>query len=80
MFLHIGQEQSILVKDIIAIINMESEANSEYTKEFLNTAKDEGFIVKLGENPDSFIITSDKVYLSPISASTLHKRVNKFLE
>lgn len=80
MFLHIGQEHSILVRDIIAIIDLDTKNNSECTQEFLNTAEEEGFIVKLSKDPDSFIVTNDKVYLSPISASTLRKRANKFLK
>lgn len=80
MFLHIGQDHSILVKDIIAIIGLDKKNNSECTQEFLNTAEEEGFMIKLDDDPDSFVITTNKVYLTPISASTLRKRVNKFLE
>lgn len=80
MFLHIGQEHSILFKDIIAIINLETRNNSECTNEFLNKVEEEGHMVKLSDDPDSFILTNDKVYLSPISAATLRKRVKKFLK
>ncbi len=80
LFLHIGQEISILVKDIVAIIDLETKDNSPSTKEFLTVAEDEGFIISLTEKPNSFIVTTDKVFLSPISAMTLKKRVNEFLK
>ncbi len=79
MFLHIGKEVSILIRDIVAIINLESVAESNISQDFLKTIAEEGFVVSLTEEPHSFIVTTDKVYLSPISTSTLKKRVKQFV-
>jgi len=75
MFLHIGQEVSILAKDIVAIFDIKAEHQSESTKEFLRTAEDEGFVVYLTDKPNSFVVTTNKIYLSPISTATLRKRL-----
>ena len=80
MFLHIGQEVSILVKNIIAIIDYDTTGFSASTEEFLEIANDEGFVVSLTDKPNSFIITMDKVYLSPISSITLYKRTKEFFK
>lgn len=76
MFLHIGQEVSILIKDIVAIIDLKTKHNSQCTKEFLNVAAEEDFIVSLTNEPNSFIVTTERIYLSPISAMTLKKRAS----
>ena len=83
MFLHIGGDYMVFIKNIIAIIDMERSTISQDTRNFLKTSEEEGFIVNVDENelPKSIIITqgkySNKVYLSPISTSTLYKRYLK---
>ncbi|AGI38125.1 hypothetical protein Clst_0004 [Thermoclostridium stercorarium subsp. stercorarium DSM 8532] len=73
----------VFTKDIVAIIDMERSTVSQDTRNFLKTSEEEGFIVNVDENelPKSIIITqgkySNKVYLSPISTTTLYKRFMK---
>lgn len=79
MFLHIGGDVVIPLKNVIAILDLESTTVSNNTREFLKTAEEEGFIETVGEDlPKSFIITENekvsKIYLSPISSITLKKR------
>ncbi|MFZ5899111.1 MAG: extracellular matrix regulator RemB [Bacillota bacterium] len=76
MFLHLGADVMVLKSDVIAILDLQTKvANS--TRDFLKMARDEGLleaIIEEGEKHRSFVITSDKVYLSPISCGTLKKR------
>ncbi len=79
MFLHIGGDVVLPVKNIIAIMDIESTTVSKDTKEFLKIAEEEGFIESISNDlPKSFIITESdkksKIYLSPISSVTLQKR------
>ncbi len=79
MFLHIGGDVVIPIKNIIAIFDIESTTVSKDTKEFLTIAEEEGFIESISQDlPKSFIITEtdkkSKIYLSPISSVTLQKR------
>ncbi|ODM27150.1 extracellular matrix regulator RemB [Acetivibrio mesophilus] len=79
MFLHIGGDRVVPIKNIIAILDMETTTISKDTKEFLAIAEEEGFIQTISSDiPKSFIITEiDKksiIYLSPISSITLQKR------
>jgi len=60
---------------------MDTAEKASETKEFLQVAAEEGFIVNIGtEQPKTFIVTSNKtsnkIYLSPISSGTLKKRGN----
>ncbi|SDL15831.1 extracellular matrix regulator RemB [Natronincola ferrireducens] len=89
MFLHLGGEFVVNIKDIIAILDMESTLKSKDSKEFLKVCEEEGFIEEISqEEPRSFVLVErleDKstyskgthkiiVYKSPISALTLQKR------
>lgn len=80
MYLHIGGNLVVSVNEIVAIVDMEKSTISQDTRVFLKVCEEEGFIVNVVENemPKSFIITQEKsksrVYLSPISTSTLLKR------
>ncbi len=81
MFLHIGGDFVIPVKNIIAIFDIDTTTVSKYTREFLRVAEEEGFIEAISDDlPKSFIITEEKrkskIYLSPISSVTLKKRAS----
>ncbi|MDP4179880.1 MAG: DUF370 domain-containing protein [Bacillota bacterium] len=79
MFLHIGGDIALPIKNIIAIMDIETTTISKDSKEFLKIAEEEGFIESISDDlPKSFIITEidkkSKIYLSPISSITLQKR------
>lgn len=79
MFLHIGSDVVIPLKNVIAILDIETTTLSKDTRDFLKTAEEEGFIETISEDlPRSFVITEEekksKIYLSPISSVTLQKR------
>lgn len=79
MFLHIGGDVVIPMRNVIAILDIETTTLSRDTKDFLKVAEEEGFIEAISDDlPKTFIITEidkkSKIYLSPISSVTLHKR------
>ncbi|MEW6063718.1 hypothetical protein P378_13810 [Desulforamulus profundi] len=81
MFLHLGGDVVVLKKDIIAILDARIK-NSAITREFIEIAKDEGFIQPISnqEKEKSFVITSKEIYVSPISCTTLKKRSDNIME
>lgn len=79
MFLHLGENVVVPVKDIIGIFDMETSLYNSDTVQFLRMAEEDGFVERItDEKPKSFIIAEvdkkSKIYLSPISSSTLSKR------
>lgn len=79
MFLHLGGDVVVSLKDVIAIMDLETTTISKISKEFLSVAEEEGFIINISEDlPKSFVITEvdkkSKIYVSPISSITLYKR------
>lgn len=81
MYLHIGHDVVVSLKNIIAILDLDTTTISKITKEFLTIAEEEGFIQKISDDlPKSFIICEvnkkSVIYISPISTTTLFKRMN----
>ena len=79
MFLHLGADMVVPLRDVIAITDLKS-GKSSVNKEFLDKMHDEKKVIDVSEkNPKSFIITKKVVYLSAISSLTLKKRANNFI-
>lgn len=79
MFLHLGENVVVSVKDIIGIFDLESAMYSSDTIQFLRMAEEDGFVEKVSdEKPKSFVVTEvnkmSRIYFSPISSVTLIKR------
>ena len=70
MFLHLGENVVVPIKDVIGIFDLQTSMYSSDTISFL----------RMAESRKSFVIAEvnkmSKVYLSPISSSTLTKRTN----
>lgn len=81
MFLHLGGDVVVLKKDIIAILDTRTK-QSVITREFIDIAKDEGFMQPISnqEKEKSLVITTKEIYISPISCTTLKKRSENILE
>lgn len=75
MFLHLGGDVIVPKKEIVAILDIRSKA-SAITREFLEIAGDEGFIINISTSgkEKTYVITNNEIYLSPISCTTLKKR------
>ena len=79
MFLHLGADMVVPLRDVIIITDFKS-GKSSINKEFLERMKDEKKVIDVSEkNPKSFIVTEKIVYLSAISSLTLKKRANGFI-
>lgn len=89
MFLHVGKNLVIPLKELIAIIDAKSALDSKDTSDFLQVAKEEGFINDMAENDIKSYVIAEKlekdknnlseirksiIYSSNISSTTLLKR------
>ncbi len=80
MYLHIGNNLSVDIRDVIGIFDLENTTVEKCTKLLLDRAVKEKKCVYINyEMPKSFVITVrngiEKVYISPLLASTLRKRM-----
>ena len=80
MYLHIGGDRIVPKGELVAVIDLVANGSAPATKEFLELALSEGKIQTTKENGinKSCIVTTDKIYLSTISATTITKRLNGF--
>ncbi|MGI6551093.1 MAG: extracellular matrix regulator RemB [Syntrophomonadales bacterium] len=75
MFIHLGSDHMISSRDIIAILNIDSYINISL-KEIIEIAIAERNFHPIcsRERAKSLVVTTDTIYLSPISSITLFKR------
>ena len=82
MFIHLGQDITVLRKDIIGIFDLDTSTNTKRTRDYLSQAELNGDVVTItNELPKTFIVcrcptrkSGKIVYLSQISSATLLKR------
>lgn len=76
MFVHLGGDVVVPKEEVIAILNTQLMKKTEVNREFMELAENDGFINSISDksNAKSVVITSKKIYLSPISSVTLKKR------
>jgi hypothetical protein len=79
MYVHIGGEYSVSDKYIVGIFDFDgtTEESSE-TIGFLKKAEADGKIEIVSPDiPRAFIVTLDRVYITPISPVTLRRRMSQ---
>ena len=82
MYLHLGDNYIIPTKDLIGILDLDVVTVSSAGRTYLQQAERNGKLVSVSENlPKSFVVCGGRedfrVYISPISASTLVKRLSR---
>ena len=77
MYLHVGNNKSLRLKEIIGIFDMDTATMSLKTQAYLKSAEKQGKTETLFDDvPKSFIVTDDgKVYFSQISVTSLMGRI-----
>ncbi len=81
MFIHLGEETTIMTSDIIGIFDIDNCSVEKNTRVFLRAAQKEGRIIDVsGELPKAFVVCGDKkVFFSQLSPATLKKRAGNIL-
>lgn len=77
MFLHVGGDVVISMKQVIAILDLRTSKTGEATREFLAMAYGQRRLVDIADGEKkSLVLTEKEIYLSPISSLTLMKRAD----
>jgi phosphoserine phosphatase len=80
MYLHLGGDTAVDMKDVVAVFDMDNTTVSQRSRKFLAAAEKRGEIVDITEDlPKSYIITAsggkNRIYISSLAPQTLVKRV-----
>ncbi|MDP4134247.1 MAG: DUF370 domain-containing protein [Bacillota bacterium] len=78
MYLHVGGDYLVRTDEIIAVFDIENTSISKITREFLKKSEEDKRVITVSfDIPRSFIVDKhNKIFISPISAATLLKRIN----
>ncbi|HEY8345796.1 MAG TPA: DUF370 domain-containing protein [Symbiobacteriaceae bacterium] len=77
MFLHVGSDVTVSLRQVVAILNYRTSQVGEATREFLEAYRKANKVTDLsGGDPRSVVVTDSGIYLSPISSLTLQKRAD----
>lgn len=75
MYLHLGENTVVNSKEIIGIFDMDTSTVNKATRDYLNLAQKNNKIIYVNfDLPKSFVVTNDKVFISPLNTGTLLKR------
>lgn len=83
MYLHLGQSVVVPVRDVIGIFDMDNASWAFKTREFLDTAQEEGRVIWVCDDlPRSFVVTDNgsenwQIYVSQLSSATLQGRMER---
>ena len=78
MFLQLGGSVTVRSDDVVGIFDIEACSVSRVTAEFLNSCQKKGIVEYASQDmPKSFIVASDKIYISNVSHSTVVKRARE---
>ncbi len=78
MFLFLGGDVTVPEKDVIGVFDIEECSVSRMTADYLNACQKKGRVEYVSlDMPKSFIVCSDKTYISNVSNSTINKRALK---
>lgn len=84
MILHLGANASVQTEEITAVIDADSMEKSAENRAFLAAAKEQGRYRAVNDQVKTYVLVEKKgsqtLYGSPISAITLLRRSQRFLE
>jgi hypothetical protein len=79
MYVHIGGECSVPDRFLVGVFDLDATTTgSDYTRDFLSRAEREGRLDILSADiPRTIVVTLDRIYLTPVSAATIRKRLHR---
>ena len=81
MYLHLGNDEVVRKKDIVAVFDMDNTTISSKSRAFLSEAQKKNEVINICDDlPKSYILTNfedkNSLYISSVSTQTISKRAN----
>ncbi len=82
MYIHLGSDTVVRDEDVIGIFDIENTSTEKFTREYLLAAQKRKSVINVNlDMPRAFIVVQkdlrERVYITPVSSSTLMKRANR---
>ena len=82
MFLHVGNNRNIRIRDVVGIFDTDNATVSSVTRKFLNMKQRASLVEAISTDiPKSFVLYLDngeyKICFSPLSSASLRGRMNE---
>jgi len=79
MYIHLGNDVVISAVDVIAILNIEEPVSADL-RDVIEIAEIERKLINISKKNKrkALVICADRVYISPISSTTLYKRASHY--
>lgn len=75
MFLFLGGDVIVPKKDVIGIFDIEECSVSRMTADYLNSCQKKEQVVYISQDmPKSFVVCTEKTYISNVSNDTINRR------
>lgn len=75
VFIHVGNGCILKNKDIIGVFDLDNATVMKTSREFINSEEKKGRIESVFEDiPRSFVVCSDKTYLSSLNTASIIRR------
>ena len=77
--IYLGGETFVKDTEIIGVFDIDSATVSKKTRDFLEEAEKQNNVIysNIFEFPRSFVLTKEKVFIKPIAANKLNRRIEK---
>lgn len=79
MYIHLGNDVVISAVDVIAILNIEEPVSADL-RDVIEIVEIERKLINISKKNKrkALVICADRVYISPISSTTLYKRASHY--
>ena len=76
---YLGGDTFVKTTEIIGVFDIDSATVSKKTRDFLEQKEKQKNVVysNIYEFPRSFLVTDEKVFITPIASTTLNRRIEK---
>ena len=75
MYLFLGGNSTVKKSEVVGIFDIEETSVSRITADFLNSEQKRGRVISVSDDmPKSFVVCTDKSYITNVSNDTLNKR------
>ncbi|WP_456277186.1 extracellular matrix regulator RemB [Bacillus sp. AK128] len=80
MFIHLGENVVVPIREIVAILDGQLFNSSTIVQEFIEGQRKTKEIIEISSTMKTIIVTLNQIYFSPLASVTLKRRADQIFE